>query len=55
MGYLDRLNNRYNDWIENHYKGEVFVIDKDTEDFVENVKVLEALYERLDEIKAAKG
>ena len=54
VGYLDRLNNRYNDWIENHYKGEVFVIDKDTEDFVENVKVLEALYERLDAIKASK-
>ena len=54
VGYLDRLNNRYNDWIENHYKGEVFVIDKDTNDFVENVKVLEALYERLDAIKAAE-
>ena len=52
--YLERLNNRYNDWIENHYKGEVFVIDKDTDDFVENVKVLEALYERLDAIKASK-
>ena len=54
VGYLDRLNNRYNDWIENHYEGEVFVIDKDTDDFVENVKVLEALYERLDAIKASK-
>ena len=52
--YLERLNNRYNDWIENNYKGEVFVIDKDNSDFIENAKVLEALYERLDAIKAAE-
>ena len=51
--YLERLNNRYNDWIEN-YTGEIFVIDKDNNDFIENVKVLEALYERLDAIKASK-
>ena len=52
--YLERLNNRYNDWIENNYNGEVFVIDKDNSDFIENAKVLEALYERLDAIKASK-
>ena len=51
--YLERLNNRYNDWIEN-YKGEVFVIDKDNSDFIENAKVLEALYDRLNAIKASK-
>ena len=54
VDYLERLNKRYNDWIENNYKGEVFVIDKDNSDFLENAKVLEALYERLDAIKAAK-
>ena len=52
--YLERLNNRYNEWIENNYKGEIFVIDKDNSDFIENAKVLEALYERLDAIKASK-
>ena len=51
--YLERLNKRYNDWIEN-YKGEVFVIDKDNNDFIENAKVLEALYDRLNAIKASK-
>ena len=51
--YLERLNDRYNDWIENNYNGEVFVIDKDNSDFIENAKVLEALYERLDAIKAS--
>ena len=52
--YLERLNNRYNDWIENNYRGEVFVIDKDNNDFVENTRVLDALYDRLDAIKASK-
>ena len=52
--YLERLNNRYNEWIENNYNGEIFVIDKDNSDFIENAKVLEALYERLDAIKASK-
>ncbi len=52
--YLERLNNRYNDWIENNYRGEVFVIDKDNNDFVENAKVLDSLYDRLDAIKASK-
>ena len=52
--YLERLNRRYNDWIENNYRGEIFVIDKDNNDFLENAKVLEALYERLDAIKASK-
>ena len=50
--YLERLNGRYNDWIENNYKGEIFVIDKDNSDFVENIKVLDSLYARLDEIHA---
>ena len=41
-------------WIDNNYDGEVFVIDKDNSDFLENAKVLEALYERLDTIKESK-
>lgn len=32
--YLRRLNERYNDWIEHHYQGEVLVIDVDKEDFI---------------------
>ena len=52
--YLERLNERYNNWIDNNYDGEVFVIDKDNSDFLENAKVLEALYERLDAIKESK-
>ena len=52
--YLERLNRRYNDWIENNYRGEIFVIDKDNNDFLENAKVLDSLYDRLDAIKASK-
>ena len=41
--YLQRLDDRYNDWIENTYDGEVFVIDKDRDDFVEDKSVLDGL------------
>lgn len=49
IDYLKRLNDRYDDWV-NNYDGEVFIIDKDNMDFVENIKVLDSLYKRLDEI-----
>ena len=32
--YLRRLNERYNNWIEHLYEGEVLVIDVDKEDFI---------------------
>ena len=51
IDYLKRLNDRYDEWVSN-YEGEVFVIDKDNSDFVENIKVLDSLYARLDEIHA---
>ena len=53
IDYLKRLNDRYNEWVEN-YEGEVFIIDKDNMDFVENIKVLDSLYKRLDEIHAER-
>lgn len=52
--YLQRLNNKYNDWIDNVYDGEVFVIDKDKDDFVENASVLDSLYERLEQIRLSQ-
>lgn len=51
--YLERLNVKYNDWIDT-YDGEVFVIDKDTTDFVENGEALKDLYTRLDQIRASQ-
>lgn len=52
-GYLGRLNDKYNEWIETMYDGEVFVINKDTQDFVENPGVLNSLCERLDALYAS--
>ncbi len=52
--YLQRLNDKYNDWIDNGYDGEIFVIDKDKDDFVENESVLDSLYERLEQIRLSQ-
>lgn len=51
--YLNRLNERYEEWIKNIYKGEVIVIDKDREDFVEDPSVMEKICALLDEKRAA--
>ena len=53
--YLKRLNERYDYWIENLYDGEVMVIDKDHEDFVDSPEVMERICRRLDEIRAKDG
>ena len=47
--YLERLNKKYEEWIDS-YDGEIYVIDKDHEDFVADASVLDGLYERLDAI-----
>lgn len=54
-GYLGRLNDKYNKWIDTMYDGEVFVIDKDHEDFVEHPEVLDKLYGRLEKLLAETG
>lgn len=51
--YLQRLNDKYNYWIEHLYEGDVLVIDKDREDFSDPA-VLERIYSRLDAIEAKK-
>lgn len=50
IDYLERLNKKYEEWIA-EYDGEIFVIDKDRDDFVEDEGVLEPLYERLEQIR----
>ena len=49
--YLSRLNEKYEHWINDLYDGEVFVIDKDREDFVSDPAVLEKLCARLDALR----
>ena len=50
--YLSRLNDKYEHWINNVYQGEVLIIDKDTEDFVMDSRVVETICERLEAIVA---
>lgn len=49
--YLSRLNDKYNDWIDHIYEGEVLVVDKDREDFITDPSVLERICTRLDRIR----
>ena len=50
-GYLQRLNDKYNLWIDTVYKGDVLTIDMDKEDFVDDATVLERICTRLDQIE----
>ncbi len=45
--YLARLNEKYNDWIENIYQGEVMVIDIDNADFIADPKIVEDVSARI--------
>ena len=48
--YLSRLNERYEDWINNIYKGRVLIIDKDVDDFVADPSVVDRICKQLDEM-----
>ncbi len=52
--YLKRLNDKYNHWIDDIYQGEIYVVDKDHEDFVSDPQVFERICARLDALKASK-
>ena len=47
--YLSRLNEKYEYWINNIYKGEVLIIDKDVDDFVADEAVVDRICEELDQ------
>ena len=46
--YLSLLNEKYEHWINNIYKGKVLIIDKDKDDFVANEAVVERICQELD-------
>lgn len=46
--YLNRLNEKYEYWINNVYKGKVLIIDKDADDFVADESVVDSICERLE-------
>lgn len=43
IDYLERLNTKYNNWIENIYRGEVLTIDIDDKDFVMNPGIVDGI------------
>lgn len=52
--YLSRLNEKYEYWINNVYKGKVLTIDMDTEDFILEPGIVDSICERLESIAASK-
>jgi deoxyadenosine/deoxycytidine kinase len=51
-GYLSRLNDKYNNWVDNIYKGEILTIDVDQTDFVANPEAIEAIAAHIDKVRA---
>lgn len=49
--YLGSLNGKYKNWIENIYDGEVFVVDKDVDDFIDDPEVIEKICAKLEEVR----
>ena len=52
--YLNRLNDKYNHWIENVYEGRVLVIDKDTDDFVADPSIIDRICASVEEMCTGK-
>ncbi|MDY3979944.1 MAG: deoxynucleoside kinase [Tidjanibacter sp.] len=52
IDYLERLNNRYNDWIENNYKGKVLVVNVDETDFVSHPDEIERIAAQIERLAA---
>ena len=50
-GYLEQLNRKYEEWINNIYQGEVMTIDVDTVNFIENPSLLDGVVARIAEFK----
>ena len=52
--YLQRLNDKYNHWMDTIYDGEVLTIDKDREDFVSDASAFESICARLDALRVGE-
>jgi deoxyadenosine/deoxycytidine kinase len=53
-GYLSRLNEKYEYWINNLYDGKLLIIDKDADDFVADPSIIDRICRQLDEMTAQK-
>ena len=54
LEYLERLNNRYNEWISS-YKGKLLTINIDEIDFVGKPEIVETIIAHLDELNKVEG
>ncbi|MBQ8492739.1 MAG: deoxynucleoside kinase [Alistipes sp.] len=52
--YLSRLNDKYNNWIENIYEGRVLVVDKDVDDFVADPSIIDRICTSVEEMCTGK-
>ena len=52
--YLSRLNEKYENWINNIYIGRVLIIDKDVDDFVADSAIVDRICKQLDEMMTKK-
>ena len=52
--YLNRLNEKYNNWIENIYEGRVLVVDKDVDDFVADPSIIDRICASVEEMCTGK-
>ena len=52
--YLGRLNDKYNNWIENIYEGRVLVVDKDVDDFVADPSIIDRICASVEEMCTGK-
>ena len=54
LEYLERLNNRYNEWIAS-YKGKLLTINIDEIDFVGKPEIVDTILENIEALNAAEG
>ena len=54
LEYLERLNNRYNEWISS-YKGKLLTINIDEIDFVGKPEIVDTIIAHLDELNKVEG
>ena len=52
--YLNRLNEKYNHWIENIYEGRVLDVDKDVDDFVADPSIIDRICASVEEMCTGK-
>ena len=54
LEYLERLNNRYNEWIQG-YKGKLLVVNIDETDFVSNPEIVDQIVADINNLYANQG